>query len=49
MQCDYFIVVWKKTEETVCKILSDCRGECDLEAKENEENLESSLDTNTKI
>ena len=28
-------------EETFCKILSDCRGECDLEANENEENLES--------
>ena len=33
------------TEETFCKILSDCRGECDLEANENEENLESSLDS----
>ena len=27
------------------KILSDCQGECDLEANENEENLESSLDS----
>lgn len=33
------------TEETFCKILSDCRGKCDLEANENEENLESSLDS----
>ena len=33
------------TEETFCKIMSDCRGECDLEANENEENLESSLDS----
>ena len=33
------------TEETFCKILSDCRGECYLEANENEENLESSLDS----
>ena len=33
------------TEEIFCKILSDCQGECDLEANENEENLESSLDS----
>lgn len=33
------------TEETFYEILSDCRGECDLEANKNEENLESSLDS----
>ena len=31
------------TVEPFCEILLDFRGECDLEANENEENLESSL------
>ena len=33
------------TEETFCKILSDCRGECDEEAAENEQNLETTADS----
>ena len=33
------------TEERLCQILSDCRGECDLETNETEENQECYLDS----
>lgn len=33
------------TEERFCQILSDCRGECDLETNETEENQDFYLDS----
>ena len=33
------------TEERFCQILSDCRGECDLETNETGENQECYLDS----
>ena len=33
------------SEERLCQILSDCRGECDLETNETEENQECYLDS----
>ena len=36
------------TKERFCQILSDCRGECDLETNETEENQEYYLDSEEK-